>query len=82
MHTIFEDDTLGMTIVIRHDNGYVTTYASLAQEVSVASGDTVELGQTIGCVGQTALMESAIGDHVHFSVSCDGVLVDPEDFLN
>ena len=30
---------------------------------------------------KSALFESAIGDHVHFSVSCGGDLVDPESFL-
>ena len=28
------------------------------------------------------LLESAIGDHVHFSVSCNGKAVDPKDFLS
>ena len=82
VYTVYEDETMGMTVVIRHDGGYTTQYASLAQEVSVAPGDTVALGQTIGCVGQTALMESAIGDHVHFSVSCNGEVVDPAQFLS
>ena len=82
VHTIFEDDTLGMTIVIRHDNGYVTTYASLAKDVAVAVGDAVELGQTIGYVGCSALLETALGDHLHFAVACDGVSIDPEDFFN
>ena len=81
VYTVYEDETMGMTVVIRHDGGYTTKYASLAQEVSVAPGDTVTAGQTIGYVGVTALLENAIGDHVHFSVSCDGELVDPMAFL-
>jgi murein DD-endopeptidase MepM/ murein hydrolase activator NlpD len=81
VYTIFEDDTLGMTIVIRHDNGYVTTYASLGKDLAVAVGDRVELGQTIGYVGCSALLETALGDHLHFSVTCDGVSVDPEVFF-
>jgi len=81
VYTVFEDDTMGMTVVIRHANGYTTEYASLDREVSVAPGDSVKMGQTIGCVGQSALLESAIGDHVHFSVTCNGELVDPTQFL-
>jgi murein DD-endopeptidase MepM/ murein hydrolase activator NlpD len=81
VYTVYEDETMGMTVVIRHEGGYVTKYASLAQEVSVAPGDTVQMGQAIGCVGQTALLESAIGDHVHFSVTCNDAPVDPADFL-
>ena len=44
-------------------------------------GDTVELGQTIGCVGNSALLESALGDHLHFAVTCNGESMDPAAFL-
>jgi murein DD-endopeptidase MepM/ murein hydrolase activator NlpD len=81
VYTVYEDETMGMTVVLSHDGGYTTKYASLAEEVPVSPGDTVTAGQTIGYVGATALLETAIGDHVHFSVSCDGVLVDPSEFL-
>jgi len=81
VYTVYEDETMGMTVVISHDGGYTTKYASLADEVEVAAGDAVTAGQTIGYVGNTALFESAIGEHVHFSVSCGGELVDPEAFL-
>ena len=82
VYTVFEDETMGMTVVIRHRDGYVTQYASLAQEVLVAPGDQVELGQAIGAVGSTALLETAVGNHVHFSVRCNGDSVDPMDFLS
>ncbi len=81
VYTVYEDETMGMTVVISHDGGYSTKYASLAENVSVAPGDTVTAGQVIGYVGDTALLESAVGDHVHFSVSCSGELVDPQQFL-
>ena len=81
VYTVYEDETLGMTVVIRHDGDYTTKYASLNEDVKVAPGDTVTMGQTIGYVGTTALLESAIGEHVHFSVTCNGTSVDPETFL-
>ena len=82
VYTVYEDETMGMTVVIRHDGDYTTKYASLSQEVSVKAGDAVKAGQVIGTVGNTALLESGIGDHVHFSVSCNGSSVDPNDFLS
>ena len=82
VYTVFEDETMGTTVVIQHTDGYITKYSSLAKEVSVAPGDAVKLGQTIGTVGNTALLESAIGDHVHFSVTCDDQAVDPAEFLS
>lgn len=82
VYTVYEDDTMGMTVVIRHDGGYVTTYSSLAEDVPVAPGQAVRMGQTIGSVGQTALLETAMGDHLHFGVTLDDVPVDPVDFLS
>ncbi len=81
VYTVYDDETMGMTVVIRHDGGYTTKYASLAKDVPVEAGATVTAGQTVGYVGNTALLENAIGDHVHFSVSCNGELVDPGEFL-
>ena len=81
VYTVFEDETMGTTVVIRHADGYVTKYSSLAKEVSVAPGDAVTLGQAIGTVGNTALLESAVGDHVHFSVTCNDAPMDPMAFL-
>ena len=82
VYTVYEDDTMGMTVVIRHQDGYITKYASLASEVMVKAGDAVAMGQQIGYVGNTALLESAIGDHLHFSVTRDDEPVDPAEFLN
>ena len=81
VYTVYQDETMGTTVVIRHSDGYITKYSSLAEEVPVSPGDTVTVGQTIGAVGQTALLEVAIGDHLHFSVTCNGEAVDPESFL-
>ena len=81
VYTVYEDETMGMTVVIRHNGGYVTRYSSLSADVCVSAGDTVTGGQTIGTVGCTALLETAIGDHIHFSVTCDGEIVDPNEFF-
>ena len=82
VYTVYEDDAMGMTVVLRHEGGYVTTYSSLSEELQVAAGEQVTLGQTLGTVGNSAPMESAIGDHVHFSVRCNDEPMDPMEFLN
>ena len=81
VYTTYEDDTMGYTVVIRHEDGYTTVYSSLSEELAVSAGDTVTLGQAIGTVGNSALLESAIGDHLHFSVTCNDKPVDPNQFL-
>ena len=79
--SVTADDYLGTTVVIAHPDGYETTYASLQEAVSVSEGDSVSAGQVIGAVGNTALTESALGAHLHFSVAKDGAVVDPAEYL-
>ena len=81
VYTVFEDDAMGTTVVIRHADGYTTKYASLAENVSVKPGDTVTMGQVIGYASDTALVESTLGTHVHFGVTCNDEPVDPAEFL-
>ena len=81
VYTVYEDDQMGMTVVIRHEGGYTTRYSSLSADVAVSAGQDVAMGQTIGTVGTTALMENALGDHVHFTVLKNDAPVDPMEFL-
>ena len=81
VQTVYKDDTLGTTVVIRHTGGYTTCYSSLSEDVSVKVGDTVVAGQTIGTVGATALVETAMGPHLHFSVTWQDQPMDPAEFL-
>ena len=79
--SVEEDGRLGVTVVIDHNNGYVTTYASLHPETVVLAGDSVSAGETIGAVGNTSLAEAGLGAHLHFSVAKDGEAVDPAEYL-
>ena len=81
VYTVYEDAQMGMTVGIRHENGYTTRYSSLDAGVAVSAGQQVTMGQTIGAVGTSALMENALGHHVHFAVSRNDESVDPMDFL-
>ena len=76
-----ENDRLGVNIVIEHAGGYVTTYASLHPETLVSVGDSVDAGDVIGTVGNTSLNEAGLGTHLHFSVTRNGELIDPEAYL-
>ena len=81
VYTTYEDEAMGTTVVIRHEGGYTTQYASLAAELTVSAGDPVTVGQVIGYVGETALIETSVGPHVHFSVLCNDETLDPAEFL-
>ncbi len=75
------DDLMGVTVVIAHADGYETQYSSLQQEPPVEQGKTVKAGDIIGKVGSTAAAEGDVGPHLHFSVSKDGKVVNPSEYV-
>ena len=77
-----EDALMGTTVILEHDGGYQTTYANLQASPTVKAGDAVTAGQVIGAVGTTAAAESSRSPHLHFSVTQDGIPVDPNEYLN
>ena len=79
--SVTEDEALGYTVTIRHDEGYTTCYASLSEDVAVKAGDRVTAGQAIGCAADSAITESTLGSHVHFSVTRHDQPMDPAEFL-
>lgn len=79
--SVTDDVLMGTTVVISHKDGYRTTYANLQAKPTVSAGNSVTAGQIIGAVGTTAAAESAESPHLHFSVTRDGIPVDPNDFL-
>ena len=81
VYTAGKDDAMGYTVEIRHDGGYTTRYSCLQEDLAVSAGDTVVAGQTIGYAGSTALVETTLGSHVHFSVSHQNKPMSPADFL-
>lgn len=65
----------GRKTVIRHANGYVTSYShQSAIAPGVTAGARVRQGQVIGYVGATGL---ATGNHLHYELLVNGRQVDP-----
>ena len=79
---VFEDDYLGTTVVLSHDDGIETVYSNLAAVPAVNVGQEVEAGEVIGAVGTTAILESASAPHLHFQVLRNGEAIDPIGFLS
>ena len=71
------DPLMGYTVIIDHGNGITAWYQSLSKAVDVTEGDSVNSGQTIGTVGDTAESEAAERSHLHFAVKKNGSWVDP-----
>ncbi len=80
--SITDDPLMGTTVVIQHGGGYTTQYSCLQKDPPVQEGDQVAAGDVIGLVGSTASAEGSMGPHLHFSVSKDGQVIDPADYVN
>lgn len=79
---VYDDEFLGTTVVISHPEGYTTYYSNLAAMPAVSAGMQVTVGDTIGSVGASALLESASNPHLHFAVRQNGQSVDPTKFID
>ena len=77
-----EDGMWGVCVIIEHSNGIEAHYCGLSAGVNVKSGDTVDIGQTIGTVGNTAECEIAEEPHIHFAVKQNGAWVDPQSIMS
>ena len=81
VQSVTDDELMGTTVVIDHEGGYSTLYSSLQKDVPVTAGQQVVAGEVIGRVGTTSAAESQMGPHLHFSVSRDGAVIDPRDYV-
>ena len=75
-----EDEELGKSVEIKHDNGMISIYQSLS-EVSVKVDDTVLNGLVIGKSGENKL-DKDLGNHLHFEIYENGQSVNPLNYLN
>ena len=81
VQSVTDDELMGTTVVIDHEGGYSTRYSSLQKDVPVTAGQQVVAGEVIGRVGTTSAAESQMGPHLHFSVSRDGAVIDPHEYV-
>ena len=75
-----EDEELGKSVEIRHDNGMISIYQSLS-EVFVKKDDTISQGFLIGKSGENKL-DKDLGNHLHFEIYDNGQAVNPLNYLN
>ena len=77
IESIKNDPRYGLTITIDHGNNYKTVYSNLLTTEFVQLGESVEKGQTIATVGDTASFEILDEPHLHFEMYKDGIAVNP-----
>jgi len=78
---IVKDPGYGITIVIKHDDGYKSVYSNLSTDSMVKIGDKVKKGQVISGVGDTASFEVLEEPHLHFEIWKEDKALNPKDIL-
>lgn len=75
------DDLWGDTVELLLDTGYTARYCGLEKGSGLAVGQRVEKGDVVGTVGETAVIEAALGRHLHFELLLGDRYVDPAEVL-
>lgn len=75
-----DDEKVGKTVEIKHDNGLISIYQSLS-EVNVKKDDIVNQGTVLGKSGTNEL-DKELGNHLHFEIYDNGQSVNPLNYLN
>lgn len=81
VEAITENSMMGTTVIILHGGGVRTIYSNLDENLSLNIGDTVAKGGIIGKVGNTASAEATEQPHLHFEMSVNEEIVNPNDYL-
>ena len=76
------DYLTGYVVKIAHDDGFVSVYASLGDDVAVKEGDKVTKGQKIGSASSLAASSSAYGNHLEFTLLQNDKKIDPNNYLD
>lgn len=80
--SIKTDPRYGISVIIKHNNGFESIYACLLNVAQgLKEGDTIEQGQVIGNIGNSGIFESAEGMHLHFEMTKDGDYVNPDIYV-
>ena len=77
--SVTKDDIVGNTIKIEHNN-LISVYQSV-NDVKVKTNDQVVKGQAIATSGTNSI-SSDLGNHLHFELYKDNILVNPESVFN
>lgn len=78
-----KNDTMwGTCVIIEHSDGVTGYYCNLSTAVNVKAGDSVDAGDKIGVVGETAQAEISMKPHLHFALKQNGDWIDPIQYID
>lgn len=78
---IREDDQWGVVVEMEYLGGITALYCGLNDDIKVKKGQEVALGDVIGSVGNSSLIEAAEEMHLHVGMKQDGEWIDPQSVI-
>lgn len=81
---VYVDPMMGQTIIVKHSDTCKSVYKNLRTKLpeGISVGKKVSAGDTIGYVGDTALVEISDMPHLHFEFHSDAAAVNPLTFFS
>lgn len=81
---IWTDPLMGQCIAIDHGDNVLSVYKNLSSLLAngIAEGKAVTVGQKLGTIGDTAIVEMADEPHLHFEVTVNGVEANPLSYFS
>lgn len=76
------DNSMGKSVLIDHENGYVSVYSNMSEEIEVKSGDKLVAGDLIGKVSDINPSDFTQDYHLHFEILYEDEYVNPQELLN
>lgn len=77
VESIDYDESYGYVVTVNHGGKLRAKYCNLQREVFVEEGAKIDMGETLGGVGNGSYMECKDGAHLHFEMYKNDRAVDP-----
>ena len=80
---VWDDPFMGTCVSIEHAGNAISIYKNLDPTVpeGIVIGASVQAGDTIGAVGESAMNELAEEPHLHYEMKINGKHIDPKEHL-
>lgn len=79
---VYYDEMMGYTVSIKHIDGAISVYSNLENSISVSAGDKVSVGDIIGQIGTSAMLEGEEQPHLHLEVIKDEIHINPLEYIS
>lgn len=75
------DNSMGKSVKVEHNNGYMSVYSNLSEDIAVKAGDELKSGSLIGKISDSNPSDFTKDYHLHFEIIHNDKYVDPMELI-